>query len=339
MDTAWLEAETALWAEWLSYNAVPSPDFSAFTLNRAIESRQNRWGFTRADAPFAKDVPALRAFVASEDEVRRADEANRAALTDSWPRVAPLESGFNSFSPYAFLHRHHFEWYPSREQRDAARKALPYFARDRFVHQRVDDRLPLETTFINRPGYYAAFNAGEQRSAVQTFGLGLLWHPDAGAALQSQTRMPEAAWGVVPDDGNRVAEADGELAVRYYVDGTEIDPRAGANDLGEGLFEIHYRLGDRGEKFLRFKDERIVVAVNPGGDFTEQVPVLLDPNTEAIEENGVVRIPRGGRVLVVAPEGHTGLSVDSTGRRVGNISVAVVSIEGTRRLSYSLRFE
>ncbi len=338
-DTAWLEKETEHWADWLSYNAVPDPDFSEFTLNRAIESRQNRWGFTRANAPFAEHVPALRAFVASRDEVREEEERSRADLTDSWPRVEALGSGFNSFSPYAFLHRHHFEWYPSEAERESARQELPYFARDRFVHQRVDDRLPMEVTFVNRSGYYAAFNAGEQRSRVQTFGLGLLWHPEAGAALQSQTRMAEAAWGVVLEGGDRVAEADGALKVRYYLDGEEISPKSGANDLPDGDLEIHYRLGDRGEKFLRFEDERILVAVNPGGEFIEQIPFLIDSSTEPVVDGESIRIPRGERELVIRPEGQIDQSISLTDRNVGDSTVGVVNLKGFRRFTYTLQFE
>ncbi len=337
MEVAWLKKETALWAEWLAYNSVPSPDFSHFYLNRAIEARQDRSGFDRINAPFARYVPGLRPFVSTVDEVREEDERNRARIAANWPRVDPLGTAFSSFSPYAFLHRDHFQWHPTDTEREAARQRLPYLADTRFTHQRVDGRRRLEATFIRRPGYYAVFNAGEQMSAVQTFGLGLLWHPEAGAVLQSQTRMPEAAWGVVVDNEDRVFENQA-LTVRYFLNGEEFHPLPGNRDLSEGVLEIHYRVAGRNEKFLRFDDNRVLVVVNPGGDFTEQIPLLTDASHGIREDGDTLRVPYGVRDLLIRPEGHTGYSLESTDRGVGLKRVTVLRLEGQRRLTYSLEF-
>jgi hypothetical protein len=338
MDSSWLRKETELWAEWLAYNTVPSPDFSFFFVNRAIEGRQDRPGFDRAVAAFARYVPKLRAMVASDEEIRHQERKVRMDLASSWPRVEPLGTKFSSFSPYAFLHRNHFDWYPTEEERAASRRDLPYLASDRFTHQRVDDRRRLEVTFIRRPGYYAIFNAGEEMSSGQTFGLGLLWHPQAGAVLQSQSRMPEAAWGVVLAGEDRPVE-NGELEVRYYVNGREIIPAPGNLGLPDGVLEIHYRLQGRNEKFLRFEDDRILVVVNPGGGFSEQIPVLLDAGVEPeLGANGV-RISSGKGTFVIRPEGHNDISIRRTDREFGGKTVGVVTLDGFRRFAYSLAFE
>jgi len=338
LDTGWLKEETERWAEWLSYNAVPNADFSFFHLNRAIEGRQDRAGFGRANAPFARDVRTLRAFVASQDEVQRNDQENRAQLARNWPRVPRLGTSFTAFSPYAFLHRDHFEWYPTEEERIEARRQLPYLARNRFTHQRVDDRRTLEVTFIRRPGYYAIFNAGEAMSAVQNFGLGLVWHPATGAVLQSQTRLPEATWGVALE-GNRQVEESDALEVRYFIDGVEVFPVAGTRDLEDGLLEIHYRLRGRNEKFLRFEEDRILVVVNPGDGFSERIPVLLAPDGNPVVTDEAIRIPRGRGAMVIRPEGHNNQSVRATERLIEDSAVGVVTLEGFRRFTYSISFE
>ena len=82
--------------------------------------------------------------------------------------------------PADFLHREHPPTHPTAAERDAARaKLLPYLARERFNHQRVDDRRdpPPTFTFVRRPTYYAAFNTGNQKNE-QRLGLGVRDLPD-----------------------------------------------------------------------------------------------------------------------------------------------------------------
>jgi hypothetical protein len=338
MDLEWLREETQLWAEWLAYNTVPSHDFSWFALNRAIESRQDRYGFEHAVAPFARDIPLMRAFVASEEEIVELDKQNRRKLLETWPKVDNFGQSFWSFSPYAFLHRDHYEWFPSERQRAEARQELPYIASDRFTHQRVDDRRFLEVSFVRRPGYYAVFNVGESMSAVQTFGLGLLWHPEAGPALQAQTRMPEAAWGTRLEGARTTVESE-SLEVRYFIDKKEVFTEVGNRDLQSGDFEVHFRLNERNDKILRFEEDRILVLVNPGGGFVEQIPLLVHPGESPEIVDGSVRVRRGNRTLVIRPEGELSIRLKGTDREIGPDKVVVVEIEGARRLTYSLSFE
>ncbi len=338
-DLTWLRLHAERWTDWLSANALPDSDGSYFHLNRAIESRKDRPGFHRIEAAFARYVPQLRAFVASAEEVRRADAANRARLARRWPDFGRLRASNDAFSPYGFLHRQHSPWYPSEEELAAARLALPCFASQSQTQQRVDDRRRLEVTSIHRSGYHAVFNAGESTAGSQTFGLSLFWHPAAGTAVQSQSRLPDGAWGVRLGAEKRVVESEG-LEVRYLLDGRPIRPEAGVRELGEGVLEIHYRIG-RDEKFLRFEEDRILVVVNPGGNgkFTEQIPVLLEPGTQPVITGHSVRISRGRRHFVIVPEGQTDLSWSPTSREIAERTVATVRVEGLRRMCYSLRFE
>lgn len=335
----WLTEETERWAEWIAYNSVPEPGYLFFTLNRGIEGRQSKAGFTQLEAPFASQIPLLRAFLPNREELVVNREKQRREVEKTYPEVEPLKNGMFAFGPYAFLHRGQFNWYPSPEQQHEARQSLPYIAHSQFIHQRVDNRRPLEVTCIRRPGYYAVFNAGEPQDPAQTFGLGLLWNPEAGAVLQSQTRMDDAAWGLQIGT-NRVAES-ALLNVQYRVDGEQIHPQSGNQNLPDGELEIYYRVEGLGEKILRFEQDRIFVIVNPGSAaFTEQIPLLVPVGAAPEIQGETLRIPYGrGVYLIVRTEGAVKISWTSTDRMIGAKKVMVLNLEGARRLVYSLRFE
>ena len=88
-------------------------------------------------------------------------------------------------------------------------------------------------TFVRRPQYYAAFNSGRVLAKQQRFGLGLLWHPQMGAVLQSQTGTSEAAWGTRPSDAENVSEGATFQPV-LKINGRQIEPKPGAFDLPDG---------------------------------------------------------------------------------------------------------
>ena len=75
------------------------------------------------------------------------------------------------------------------------RAQTPPDARARSVRAPVrDTRKAAVFTFVRRPGYYVAFNAGERIHEQQRYGLGLVWTPALGAVLQSLTSSDVAAW-------------------------------------------------------------------------------------------------------------------------------------------------
>ncbi|MGH9882852.1 MAG: hypothetical protein ACRD6N_15550, partial [Pyrinomonadaceae bacterium] len=213
-----LIAEERKFVEWLAYNAVREPDGSGFTLNRAIETRQRRPfldsnAITRGQEDqgqrlIASEVPLARAFSATQEQIKNYRKEQRAALEKNWAGGSELAVGaFSAFSPYAFLHRSHTRWFPTEAQRNAALKLLPYRDR-RFIHQRMDSRERLVFTFVRQPGYYAIFNSGPHLTNQQRYGLGLIWQPEMGAFLQSQTGTSDAAWGTVLRPNQPVYESD-----------------------------------------------------------------------------------------------------------------------------------
>ena len=228
----------------------------------------------------------VRAFAPTDEEVAARRAATRAETERAWPKVEPLEVGeFRAYSPYDFLHREHRATHPTAAERDAARAKLPYFAAESFNHQRVDDRRdPQPTyTFVRRPSYYAAFNSGNQKNE-QRLGLGLLWNPQLGALMQSQTGSDDHAWGTRSGGGHDEADEGGDLHeaasifARFSAGGEAVTPQLGNRDLPDGDLVAAYDLGRRGKKEVRFFDDRIEVRVTHPGDFREHIPLLLLPD-------------------------------------------------------------
>ena len=333
----WLLEEHELFAEWLGYNALLEPDGSEFMLNRAIETRQRLGAFTYRDFPMAGAVERLRPYLPTEDEVEQRRADIRKELEAGWPEVEELNVGdFGAFSPYAFLHRPHDRWYPSNAQREDARAQLPYLASDSFTHQRVDNQYVF--TYVRRPAYYAAFSAGERGMNQQRMGLGLLWHPDAGTLMQSQSGRSLEAWGTRAEDANNVYEA-GDIApdaVEFTLDGEGVEPAYGVGDLpnGEADFVAAYSLGDgEGRKVVSFANEAIRVSVSHNGAFHEQIPLLVRDDAEITLEGGSVRLVRGGIAMVAEFHGATDVSVaDGDG-----VQVIIASAED--ELDYTIRWE
>jgi hypothetical protein len=260
------------WFSWLAYNAVPEPDWSDWILNCAMATRTRTLEIPGKDTPIGELVPEARAFATSRESLKWEIAAARRRLESAWPRVAPLTP--DSMSPYAFILRDLTTWYPTDQQRDEARRRLPYFARREFVHQLVDDRHPEVYTYIRRPAYYAAFNSGARIRSAQRrhFGLALLWSEKTGAVFQSQQNS-QAAWGTAAISSTAVYEA-GDLKPIFRASGKSVEPKPGSADLRPGVFTITYPLGAVGEKVLEFRDDAIVVTVRHPGEFTETIPLL-----------------------------------------------------------------
>jgi hypothetical protein len=313
--------------DWVSYNAVP--DGEEWVLNRAIETRQHvatvRFSYR---FPLAEHVAPARPFVPSRESFEAARKARRQELEQAWPRVPPLAVGeFTAFAPYAFLHRDEPQWLPTESQKAAARRRLPYLARRRFVHQRMDTRSPAVFTYVRRPAYYAAWNSGQRITAQQRLGLGLVWTEKDGVVLQSQSRSEDAAWGTVAEGGRLPYEATG-LPAEF----SGATPRPGVRDLpSTGDFTVRYPLGGAGSKTVTFAEREIRVSLDHAAPYTEQIPILAA--TPPVEESpGRWRIAPGVSVEAGSAELRTH-SLEVAGKRLHTLRV-----RGQGRGGYAIRF-
>jgi hypothetical protein len=323
--------------EWISYNAVPEKGSIYFTINRPIEMRQKATTTTSyfTASPLGEAVPGIRAFNMNTEEKKKAIADARKNLEQNWPNVQSLAKGeFSSFSPYAFLHRKHYQWYPSPQQKEAAIKELPYIKSNRFIHQKMDSRNPTVFTFVRQPGYYACFNSGPQLKPQQRYGIGLLWHPKAGSFLQSQTDTEEAAWGTKPQ-GGKLYEAD-TLDALFTINGKSVTPVPGSHNLPTGTLTVNYSLGTTGKKSIVFKEKAIEVSIQHAGPFTEYIPLLLG-------ESDVLEITSPGKAILKKQDGTITILFDESAKaslkkmnnKVGKQQVTTLIIEGSDQLKYS----
>ncbi len=338
-ETYFIEGEK-LWFEWLSYNAVLEPDGSMFLLNRSIEARGRVGAVARVDTEMIDAIPLATAFATSLEERRQELARRRSEVERSWPWVSPLQVGsFEAFSPYPFLHQQNSQRHPSSQERDEATALLPYMASERFNHQRVDGVRPLVLTYVRRPDYYAAFNVGRPESTQQRFGLGVLWHPQVGAFLQSQTNSERAAWGTKAASESIVYEKD--LASAAFLVGDEAwQPQTGNADLADGDVRIDYPLGSStGEKSVHFKDWGIEVQVRHPGEFTEFIPLLVAPGDELQTSGGRTTLTREGIVLEIRVWGSEGVEVARSlvEGRVGRYEVIPLRLTARDELRYEIR--
>ena len=268
-----------LFCDWLGYNAWPESE-GLFALNRAIETRQRHSSTGPVDTPVCERSLLARAFARDRDSVAQSRRELRARLEREWPRVAPLAVGqFWAFSPYLFLHLSQFNWHPSREEVEEARRRLPAWRPQPYLHERMDSRHPVVFHYIRRPAYVAAFASGPALRPQQRLGLTLVWTPAGRTVLQSQTSGAETAWGLFDPSRNAPVEAGGAPA-RYRINGAEHKPAPGVRDLGGGAFQIEYDLAGGGSKRIRFEDHGITMEVDRPGEWVENIPLLQGPDRE-----------------------------------------------------------
>jgi hypothetical protein len=300
------------WFDWLAYNAVPAVDSPGWVLNRANETRQKHAFFEDLTTPLAAEIPVARAFAINSVEHETAIRKQRAEIEKDWPNVPPLKVGdFWAWSPYAFLHRDQFTWFPSADQQSDARAKLPYNARTRFVHQRMDSRVPSIYTYVRRPLYYAAFNSGQHLTDQQRYGLGLVWSPTAGALLQQQT--------------DSKTYKSGDLNATFSIKDQPITPTPGVRDLPDGDLTVHYP-----ERTIRFLEDRIEVTAGK----SETIPLLAADPSEIHLSPGIART-KGLAVLYPATVVAT---LKQTSTQVGKKRVILLHLESATDLHYTLSF-
>jgi hypothetical protein len=324
------------WVEWLAYNAVREPDGSFFTLNRAIETRTGSSGFMNWEMPLAQSIPLARAFAVTADENESRIGMRRQELFDTWPDFGRL----SNYAPHVFVDQlDRNRWHPTMAERSAAIANLPYLARDRFVHQRVDNLNPMSSTFVRRPAYYAAFNAGEKVTEMQRYGLGLLWNPQMGSVLQAQSR-DTATWGTACGAGLPYEAQAFHPVMR--IDGHAIDIQPGVRDHGDGKSKpvsFDYALGEMGKKTVVFGNDRISVRIIHSDAFSEHFPLLLRDGDELVLEDGIARLQRGNhRFEITFPRGIKATSEEASLYDTGPFRVVNLKLEASGSLIYHLAF-
>ncbi|MDF2924890.1 MAG: hypothetical protein K0R57_3804 [Paenibacillaceae bacterium] len=345
LDADMLDTESAF-IEWLTYNMVIEPDGSFFTTNSAPASRTGSSHIERKDLPLAEKLPIARAFVKTQEEVAAEIAAGKADLTTgTLDYVPPLSlNGENSYNPYGLYNRIMYRYYPTETERAAAIGQLPYMASDRFNHQRVDSasRSGLEFTYVRRPNYYATFNAGTATASTQAFGLGLVWHPDGGIMISSQsehstaTSTRDLSWGTRADSNVRVYES-GNVNPAYQVNGLAHTPTVGYGDLAAGEVSLSYSLGTSGgSKTVAFAENGLQVEVSHAGAFTEQIPLIIKDGDVIDVQQGIVTVTRGDVVMTVSFDGTATAAVTPRSFNIFGNQLQMLTLAASGSLDYSI---
>lgn len=339
--------KTARWYDWFSYNAVKEPGSSRYYLNKAIETRTDRW-YVDTDSlenpaasrwtPQAEFIPIARAFALSKEEYDAACKKYYQQMRDQYPGVPELKvGGFWSFSPYAFLHNELYRWLPSDKQKKEAVADLPYLKSETFTAVRKDNRNNTSHSFIRRPSYYVIFNAGQIITEQQRYGLGLVWNPLMGTLLQSQSGSDHAAWGTKVE--NQLVYEARSFHPTFKTDNTVWVPAAGINER-EGKMEISYPLDNKGTKVLSFDPDRIVVKVGHEGTFTEVFPLLVNKETDLrIFNDGIVLKNSHGTMRIRVTSPATISRLPRTISLEGEKMIVVVEVRALNTLHYEISFQ
>ena len=332
------------WYDWFSYNAVKEPGSSRYYLNRAIETRQQKW-FVDTDTledprssrwtPQAEVVPLARAFALSVGEYEADANEKYRLMTARYPEVDDLQVGeFWAFSPYAFLHDGLNRWLPQPEQKHEAINELPYLKKEDFVEVRTDRRNNTQYSFVRKPAYYAIVNTGRIITDQQRYGIGLIWSSSLGTIFQSQSRSDIAAWGTRAKGHTQVYEAS-DVNAEFFVDDQPWMAGIGSNSL-LGSFSLAYPLGEVGKKSVRFTDEQIEVNIIHPGQMTEVIPLLVDPRTDlSIHDHRILLQNEKGNVVITVDAQAT-ISLHPHIVDTGGKPCRVIELRSKNEIKYSI---
>lgn len=356
---AFLEEERK-YVEWFAENAVREPNENVYILNKAVETRQSM-AFWRGYGPgeprsrfLPNSSPLVDAFLLSRENQLAWQQATRKRLQSRWPNVGSLKvGGFDSFSPYRFLHRRHVLDNPTDTEKREAIARLPYLAKDRWTRQRLDSRVATCFTYIRRPGYYLIFNSGVKGSKQQRLGIGLCWTPQYGTFLQNPSASSEWNWGTLPPGGKHTMEADSftprfSLAQksREKIAWKAINPRIGVHDMEipDGkILKIEYELGKNGKygkKSLVF-DEQVTVTVEAKGPLTEWIPLLAasEKTVKMVKENGSDQVILTGKNATLKLEFHAvgSIVLEKTDVRIASKRLFILRVHASGPFGYVIR--
>ncbi len=163
--------------------------------------------------------------------------------------------------------------------------------------------------------------------------MGLVWNPSAGTVFQSQSRTDVAAFGTKTSGMQGVYEAS-DLYPEFIVERKQWVPEPGENDPACNEFEVHYALGEKGNKKLLFKEDKIIVQVEHPGKFTELIPLLVDLNDSLTIGDNQVKL---GNMIINISEA-SGINTTLFDADLNEKNCKVIEISASGNLKYEIYF-
>jgi autotransporter-associated beta strand protein len=344
------------WAAWLGANLVLQPNISTptFLANAGINTRTSSAFQTPESRPLSEFAPLSRAFSYTDAEFTNAVRAK----TDSLPST-PTYGSLSTNSSSSYIPMFVFEalgrteaWHPTAAQRTEAINSLPYLASERFnrvLHNGTSNK-ELTVAAARRSSYYGLFNTGRAKDNRVKFGLGLLWNPVYGTALQAVAgdinNSLATSWGTGRTNMTRVYEQRGSgqtLGAVLRLNGSTFGLTNGTNNLADGVLAASYNLVDgsstNGSKTVTFEGDRIRVDVTHPNAFTERLPLIAPSSaTRTSSANQLTLTHTNGSRLIMRL--LNGGSFTVAGAASDNLPSALrrhaVTVTATNALSYEI---
>ncbi len=326
--------------DWQSYNLVRQPSGSGYITNNGLTTRTNQLFYTTVTDPMAEFVPNARFLSSTTAEDTAANSSLRSSLQSSWGNWGALPTNQSaSYPPGPFQDADRVGWRPTDLQRTASINALPYLASSRFIQQFVDTRRATQYSFIRRPNYYAAFNAGQIVTSLERYGLGIIWNPAFGTILQDQSNTDVSSWGTKASGATKVYEAS-SLTTAWKLNGQTFTPAVGTKRLADGILSATYALGSAGSKTITFGDDTINVAITHTGAFTETIPLLARSGETINVAPGRITLTRNGVTFIITFASSISVTRNMPGVSPGDgLSVENFVLAGSGSLNYSISFQ
>jgi len=300
----YINGDEAEWTQWLAANMPLQPDFSAptYVINAGINTRTGTSIMTAESRALAEFTTLSRAFSLTSAEFSAANASRRTQLQSEWNNWGTL----NTNSAYSYNPGFVFDavqplevWHPTATQRGEAINSLPYFASSRFNRLRHDPA-PLTIAQLRRPSYYAVFNTGKVIVTRQNLGIGIMWNPVYGNAIQPISGHATADFGTIRG-GTTTPYEQASITSTLRAGGSAVSPAGGVQDLTDGDFSATYPLAaggtTYGTKTVTFGEDAITVAITHTGTFTETLPLL--------QPTGATMTTEPSRLVFSRPNGST----------------------------------
>jgi hypothetical protein len=146
-----------------------------------------------------------------------------------------------------------------------------------------------------------------------------------------------AAWGTKASGHEQVFEAFG-IFPNILIDGKAWKEESGIHDLSSKSLEIKYPLGEKGQKTIRFEDDKIVVEVNYPGGFTEILPLMTGSGDHLKIDNNRVQLHSPSNNMQLQLQNANEIEQKTFNEDLGIKSCNVLEVKAKDHLSYTISF-
>lgn len=341
-------ADDSEWNQWLAVQLVPQPGLATRTFfnNAGVNTRTTDSTRTPNSRPWSEFVESSRVFSLTDAEFAAATAARRSQVQSqfgNWGALAVPSS--SSYIP-SFVHDAVTPlnvWHPTAAQRDAAQAGMACLS-PVSLNRLYRDPFPTSFTIAKRPQYFAAVTTGSIRVSRQVYGLGLLWNPSFGVALQSVAgNISSNNWLFgTRRSGTSATYETANIPTTITAGGGTVTQSSGITTLPQGDLTFSYALAASGttygQKTITLGASRVDVSLSHSGSFTEMLPLA--------HADDAVLVNTGSKLTLIRPNGSSFsievgtpgavISTGTTGGLVNGMIRRQVTISANESLSYSL---